>query len=117
MVPKSYSSMVWGLRSSLVACASRAAVRLHVVGGYVRDALLGREVRDTDLILSGRAAPFLAEISRRLGRRVVTFRKRGITDHRLQMLYGFTVGGPIDDSRLVTRPAYFHLEEEASGSA
>jgi tRNA nucleotidyltransferase/poly(A) polymerase len=54
-----------------------------VVGGYVRDALAGRKVRDTDLILSGRAPAFLREVSRRLGRRVVTFRKKGITDHRL----------------------------------
>ena len=30
----------------------------------------------------------------------------GITDRRLQMLYGFTVGGPIDDPRLITEPAY-----------
>jgi tRNA nucleotidyltransferase/poly(A) polymerase len=67
----------------LKACAARAGTGLHVVGGYVRDALAGRPVRDTDLILSGPASAFLREISRRLGRRVVTFRKRGITDHRL----------------------------------
>ena len=33
----------------------------------------------------------------------------GISDRRLQMLYGFTVGGPVEDSRLTTEPAYFHL--------
>ncbi len=30
----------------------------------------------------------------------------GITDHRLQSLYHFTVGGPIDDPRLTTLPGY-----------
>jgi nitroreductase len=30
----------------------------------------------------------------------------GITDHRLQSLYHFTVGGPVDDARLTTRPGY-----------
>ena len=30
----------------------------------------------------------------------------GITDHRLQSLYHFTVGGPVDDPRLTTLPGY-----------
>jgi SagB-type dehydrogenase family enzyme len=30
----------------------------------------------------------------------------GITDHRLQSLYHFTVGGPVDDTRLTTQPGY-----------
>lgn len=69
--------------ATLKRCAAVSGVCLHVVGGYVRDALAGRPLRDTDLILSGRAGAFLEEMSRRLGRRVVTFRKKGITDHRL----------------------------------
>ena len=34
----------------------------------------------------------------------------GLRDDRLQSLYHFTVGGPIDDPRLLTLPAYFHLD-------
>ena len=30
----------------------------------------------------------------------------GISDHRLQSLYHFTVGGPVDDPRLTTHPGY-----------
>ena len=30
----------------------------------------------------------------------------GITDHSLQSLYHFTVGGPVDDARLTTHPGY-----------
>jgi len=34
----------------------------------------------------------------------------GLRDDRFQSLYHFTVGGPIDDPRLMTLPAYFHLD-------
>jgi SagB-type dehydrogenase family enzyme len=34
----------------------------------------------------------------------------GIEDRRLQSLYHFTVGGPLDDPRLRTEPPYAHLE-------
>ena len=34
----------------------------------------------------------------------------GLKSHRFQSLYHFTVGGPQEDSRLMTRPAYFHLQ-------
>jgi hypothetical protein len=32
----------------------------------------------------------------------------GIVDHGSQSLYHFTVGGPVEDSRLQHREAYFH---------
>jgi SagB-type dehydrogenase family enzyme len=35
--------------------------------------------------------------------------------HTLQSLYHFTVGGPVEDSRLTTLPAYFHLVHGTSG--
>ena len=35
----------------------------------------------------------------------------GISDRRLQILYHFTVGGPVEDSRLRTEPAYAHLHK------
>ena len=34
----------------------------------------------------------------------------GIRERRLQSLYHFTVGGPVDDPRLRTEPPYAHLE-------
>jgi SagB-type dehydrogenase family enzyme len=39
----------------------------------------------------------------------------GIEDRRLQSLYHFTVGGPLDDPRLRTEPPYAHLKSGASG--
>jgi SagB-type dehydrogenase family enzyme len=39
----------------------------------------------------------------------------GIKDDRLQSLYHFTVGGPVEDSRLMTLPAYAH--RVAAGTA
>ena len=35
----------------------------------------------------------------------------GLKDNEFQSLYHFTVGGPVEDERLQTWPAYFHLEE------
>jgi len=36
----------------------------------------------------------------------------GLNDDRFQSLYHFTVGGPVDDSRLTTLPPYSHLDRE-----
>jgi nitroreductase len=41
----------------------------------------------------------------------------GITDRRLQMLYGFTVGAPVEDPRLSTEPAYRHLETDGGATS
>jgi len=35
----------------------------------------------------------------------------GLTDDRYQILYHFTVGTPVEDSRLTTLPPYFHLKD------
>jgi hypothetical protein len=40
----------------------------------------------------------------------------GITDQSWQSLYHFTVGGPLEDSRLQTYPAYEHLESRGQFS-
>ena len=34
----------------------------------------------------------------------------GLRGERFQSLYHFTVGGPVNDPRLMTMPAYFHLD-------
>jgi hypothetical protein len=36
----------------------------------------------------------------------------GIKDLTLQSLYHFTIGGPVDDGRLMTLPPYHHLVRE-----
>eukprot|EP01127_Copromyxa_protea_P014459 TRINITY_DN4030_c0_g1_i1.p1 TRINITY_DN4030_c0_g1~~TRINITY_DN4030_c0_g1_i1.p1 ORF type:complete len:587 (-),score=87.08 TRINITY_DN4030_c0_g1_i1:9-1640(-) len=36
----------------------------------------------------------------------------GFKGEKLQSLYHFTVGGPIEDTRLTTLPPYFHLQKE-----
>ncbi|HEY5627843.1 MAG TPA: hypothetical protein VIR79_07845, partial [Nitrospira sp.] len=38
----------------------------------------------------------------------------GIKDLTLQSLYHFTIGGPVEDRRLMTLPAYFHKQGTAS---
>ncbi len=39
----------------------------------------------------------------------------GLEGDRFQSLYHFTVGGPVDDARLVTHPPYEHLEGRRDG--
>lgn len=65
--------------------------RILLVGGAVRDLALGREAGDLDFVLdvegarpAGRSRRFLTALSRLLGHRVVTFRKRDIVDHRIR---------------------------------
>lgn len=58
--------------------------RILLVGGAVRDLALGREAGDLDFIVEGRPRRFLNALARLVGHRVVTFRKRGIVDHRIR---------------------------------
>ena len=71
----------------LAAAASLArgcGCRILLVGGAVRDLALDRAAGDLDFILEGPPGPFLRRLSALLGHRVVTFRKRGIVDHRVR---------------------------------
>ena len=58
--------------------------RILLVGGALRDLALARPILDLDFILEGPPRAFLRDLSRRLGHRVVSFRKRGIVDHRIR---------------------------------
>jgi tRNA nucleotidyltransferase/poly(A) polymerase len=66
------------------AIAGATGCRLYLVGGAVRDAALARPAGDFDFILAGPPRSFLRRLARELGHRVVTFRKRGIVDHRIR---------------------------------
>ncbi len=64
----------------LASLARGTGTSVHVVGGYVRDHLLGRRPLDVDLLVEGDAAPFLAALSRQTGSQAVVFsRKRPVT--------------------------------------
>ncbi|UCF67119.1 MAG: HD domain-containing protein [Acidobacteriota bacterium] len=73
-------------RDALLApLASRARAErweILVVGGYVRDALLGRPVRDVDLVAGPPASAVIAWLAERSSHRAVTFEKR-VINHRL----------------------------------
>ncbi|AKU92201.1 tRNA nucleotidyltransferase, A-adding [Vulgatibacter incomptus] len=57
----------WELVESLGAIAGEWGRPLHLVGGTVRDLLLGLPVRDVDLVLEGDAPRLAAEARRRFG--------------------------------------------------
>ncbi|HLF15444.1 MAG TPA: CCA tRNA nucleotidyltransferase [Bacteroidota bacterium] len=63
---------------SVGAVADRLGAEVYVVGGYVRDLLLGREVEDIDITVLGDGVAFAREAAEALGARpVVVFEKFG----------------------------------------
>ncbi len=63
---------------SIGAVADRLGVDIYLVGGYVRDLLLGREVKDIDITVIGDGVAFAHEAASALGAHpVVVFEKFG----------------------------------------
>jgi len=50
------------------AVADRESTEAYVVGGYVRDILLGREVKDTDIVVIGSGVEFAKMVAKDFGR-------------------------------------------------
>ncbi|MBM4167893.1 MAG: HD domain-containing protein [Ignavibacteria bacterium] len=58
--------------------ADRESIEVYVVGGYVRDLLMGRTVKDIDLVVIGRGVEFARLVARELDRtNLVVFEKFG----------------------------------------
>lgn len=58
--------------------ADRHSVEAYVVGGYVRDLLLGKEVNDIDIVVIGDGVEFAKNVAKEIGNaKVVTFEKFG----------------------------------------
>ncbi|MFH0989322.1 MAG: HD domain-containing protein [bacterium] len=58
--------------------ADRDSVRVYVVGGYVRDLLLGRQVKDIDIVVEGSGIDFARVVAREFNEaQVVVFEKFG----------------------------------------
>jgi tRNA nucleotidyltransferase/poly(A) polymerase len=52
---------------SIGRIADRDGVRAYAVGGYVRDLLLGRDVKDIDITVIGNGIAFARSVARELG--------------------------------------------------
>jgi putative nucleotidyltransferase with HDIG domain len=60
------------------ALADHAGVEVYAVGGYVRDALLGKEGKDIDFVVVGDGPKFVRKVARELGtKRVTIYEKFG----------------------------------------
>ena len=58
--------------------ADRSSVRAFVVGGFVRDHLLGKQVRDIDIVVVGQGVSFGEQVAGEMGRtNLVVFEKFG----------------------------------------
>ncbi len=73
------------LLSLVASIANKHKVQLYVIGGYIRDILLGLETKDTDFaVLKGKAA-FYKDLEKHLKHHIITFRKKGIINRRVMV--------------------------------
>lgn len=56
---------------------------IYIVGGSLRDALLGHSPKDYDIVVTGDARPVAEEIARRAGSRVIPIGKPGLMTYRV----------------------------------
>lgn len=78
MKEQTYISLSDKLFSRIGAIADRNSIRAFVVGGYVRDLLMGRRVKDIDIVVLGNGVEFGEIVAREFGKtNLVTFEKFG----------------------------------------
>ncbi|MBI4428999.1 MAG: HD domain-containing protein [Ignavibacteriales bacterium] len=72
--------------------ADRAGLRVYVVGGYVRDELLGKAVKDIDIVVVGNGVEFAKTVARAWGKaNLVVYEKFGtamllLDDHKIEFV-------------------------------
>ena len=57
--------------------AQRLGVRAYIIGGYVRDSLLGRPCKDIDIVVEGSGIALAQQVANRLNTRVSVFKRFG----------------------------------------
>ena len=50
--------------------ADRENIAAYVVGGYVRDFLLGKKVKDTDIVVIGSGVDFAKKVAQEFGKTI-----------------------------------------------
>ena len=75
---KDHIELPEGIVSRIGELAAREGIELYVVGGYVRDLMLGRETKDIDISVVGDGIAFARRVEKEFSSsRVVTFEKFG----------------------------------------
>ncbi|MBO4743785.1 MAG: HD domain-containing protein [Bacteroidales bacterium] len=74
LMPQFLDRPVFSLVSDV---AAQLGVRAFVIGGYVRDCLMGRECNDIDIVVEGSGIDFAKEVGKRSGRNVSYFQNFG----------------------------------------
>ena len=69
------------IRSILISAGElgqKENVEVYVVGGFVRDLLMGRPINDIDIMIVGEGIPFAKKLAVKLGKKkVIPFKKFG----------------------------------------
>ncbi|NPA30577.1 MAG: hypothetical protein GXO37_01090, partial [Chloroflexi bacterium] len=73
-LPDALPAPTWALLQAIVARAAARGWPLYLVGGFVRDWLLGRPSLDLDLVTEAHAPTLAREVAAALGGRVVEHR-------------------------------------------
>jgi len=85
MKPQTRIDIDHDLLKRIGAIADRESIEAYVVGGYVRDLLMGREVKDIDIVVIGRGVEFARTVARELNRtNLVVFEKFGTSALQLE---------------------------------
>jgi tRNA nucleotidyltransferase (CCA-adding enzyme) len=67
---RNLSPALWSLVERIIRLAREKKVRAYLVGGFVRDLLLGRENRDLDVVVEGDGPAFARDLAQELEGRV-----------------------------------------------
>ena len=92
-------------------------LRVYIVGGVVRDLLLGREIQDLDLMVEGDGISFAKDLANHIGvRKIVPFKKFGtaLIPHRNFQIEVASSRSELydNDSRSPTKVIFTSLEED-----
>jgi len=72
-----------GLLQRIGEMAASQRMRAYLVGGVVRDMILGREVKDLDILVEGRAIEFAKKVREEIGGELITHQRFGTATLKL----------------------------------
>lgn len=103
----------------IATLGAESGVGLYIVGGFVRDLLLGGAVREVDLVVEGDAIGFTQTVASRMGGRVTPHRRFGTAKWRMPRELATACGWTVLDfvmarSESYARPAALPVVKKAA---
>ncbi len=93
---KNLPNMRYSLLRFIARIAEKKHIPIYIVGGFVRDLILGKESSDFDIVVEGNAIDLAHELNTLFGGRVITHPRFGTAKWKLSEIdfetYGRTIG-------------------------